>query len=533
VRIEQLLSRADDEVLEQLIGGPAARLLNLLDPSLARPRSLRSLISNFRTAEELLRDPKTRSLLLDLLPKADAESLAAALGCRNSDPFEFLRGVRIPKGSRTESVLFEMLAVVATDRLEEQSSSGKHECTPAYPLFDHQRIAARLAWETLERGPNRVLLHMPTGSGKTRTAMHIVARELRERGPKLVVWLAYSEELCEQAAGEFQRAWSHLGDRILPIHRYWGARELSIGDATDGLVVAGLAKTYAKARSSIEFIARLADRTTLVIIDEAHQAIAPTYRFVLEVLVDRNQGTKLLGLSATPGRTWNEPDKDRALADFFAQQKVTLAIPGYANPIDYLIEQGYLAKPSFETLEVKFGPELTNLEIQELANELEVPPTVLRKLAEDERRNLLIVRRIEKLTSQHKRILVFAATVEHAQLLSAVLSARGIEAAAVTASTPPVERHRLITRFKSDLDRPIVMCNYGVLTTGFDAPRTSAAVIARPTKSLVLFSQMVGRATRGPRAGGNSSSLIVSVVDTSLPGFSAMGAAFTNWEDVW
>jgi superfamily II DNA or RNA helicase len=72
-----------------------------------------------------------------------------------------------------------------------------------------------------------------------------------------------------------------------------------------------------------------------------------------------------------------------------------------------------------------------------------------------------------------------------------------------------------------------------VLTTGFDAPRTSAAVIARPTKSLVLYSQMVGRAIRGVRAGGNETAVIVTVVDQGLPGFNSVADAFTNWEDIW
>ena len=79
----------------------------------------------------------------------------------------------------------------------------------------------------------------------------------------------------------------------------------------------------------------------------------------------------------------------------------------------------------------------------------------------------------------------------------------------------------------------MVLCNFGVLTTGFDAPATSAAIIARPTRSLVLFSQMVGRATRGPKAGGNAEAEIVTVIDPQLPGFGNVAEAFTNWEDVW
>ena len=92
---------------------------------------------------------------------------------------------------------------------------------------------------------------------------------------------------------------------------------------------------------------------------------------------------------------------------------------------------------------------------------------------------------------------------------------------------------RIINGFKTRSDDAMVICNYGVLTTGFDAPQISAALIARPTKSLVLYSQMVGRATRGTKAGGNAAAEIVTVVDQQLPGFRDMTEAFANWEDVW
>ena len=131
-------------------------------------------------------------------------------------------------------------------------------------------------------------------------------------------------------------------------------------------------------------------------------------------------------------------------------------------------------------------------------------------------------------------MIVFAATVAHADLLATVLRARGAEAYSVSATTPADARRERLDRFRSaDTARPVVLCNYGILTTGFDAPRTSAALIARPTASLVLYSQMVGRALRGPRAGGSAEAEIVTVVDRALPGFGSVAEAFTNWEDVW
>jgi DNA repair protein RadD len=533
LRFEQLLSRADDEVLQELLGQRIVRLLNLLDPTLARPARLRDLVTSFSPAEQLLRNPEARRSLLELLPRSEATDLVEQLQLPTHEPYAALRDLRIKKGSSAEATLFRFFAVVPNEFDEPARAAAVTEQSAHYELFAHQRLASRNAQLYLDNPPHRVLLHMPTGSGKTRTAMHIIARELRRREPCVVVWLAFSEELCEQAASEFQSAWSSLGDRPLSVFRFWGQRSVEIEQIDDGFVVAGLAKTYQAARRSIDFIVRLADRSSLTIIDEAHQAIAESYRFVLEILVERNSGSRLLGLTATPGRTWNEPDRDRELADFFFRQKVTLQVEGYASPVDYLIDEGYLARPIFESLAYTAAEPLSPVQLRDLADSLDVPEELLASLAEDEQRNLLVLSRIEQLAGQHQRIMVFAASVGHARTLATILKARGLEADAVTSNTPPAERARVIAKFRSAKAEPVVLCNYGVLTTGFDAPRTSAAVIARPTKSLVLYSQMVGRATRGPLAGGNAEARIVTVVDTNLPGFGEMSEAFRNWEDVW
>jgi superfamily II DNA or RNA helicase len=106
----------------------------------------------------------------------------------------------------------------------------------------------------------------------------------------------------------------------------------------------------------------------------------------------------------------------------------------------------------------------------------------------------------------------------------------------VTSDSTSIERNRVISRFKlsrAENPNPMVLCNFGILTTGFDAPEISCAVIARPTDSLVLYSQMIGRAIRGPKSGGNEVSEIVTVIDDGLPGFGDLSEAFLNWEDVW
>ncbi len=374
---------------------------------------------------------------------------------------------------------------------------------------------------------------MPTGSGKTRTAMSIISDHLRSIEPTIVVWLAYSEELCEQAATEFQRAWQYLGDREISLYRFWGSHELELNQAQDGIIVASLSKVYSKAKSSIQFINQLGRQSSLVVIDEAHQAIAESYKLVLDALVVPYDSTGLLGLTATPGRTWSDINADAELANFFAQRKITLEVPGYDSPVDYLIAEGYLAKANYRSLFYQSGFSLTERDLKRIKNELELPQQLLDRLAEDEQRNLCILLEIENLAQRHQRIIVFGISVQHSKILAAVLRARGLVADTVTGETPSNERERLISSFKDSSSEVKILCNYGVLTTGFDAPRTSAAVIARPTKSLVLYSQMVGRAIRGVKAGGNNVAEIVTVVDNDLPGFGSVSEAFSNWEDVW
>ncbi len=140
---------------------------------------------------------------------------------------------------------------------------------------------------------------------------------------------------------------------------------------------------------------------------------------------------------------------------------------------------------------------------------------------------------LKLLEAGNKRVLVFAATVQHAKTIGAILLMRQKRRYVVLGMSTKRYREQAIRAFKSSDESPIVLVNFGVLTTGFDAPTANAVVIARPTRSLVLFSQMVGRAIRGPKAGGTETCEVITVVDPSLPGFGDVATAFLNWEDVW
>lgn len=403
-----------------------------------------------------------------------------------------------------------------------------------FGLFAHQRSVVRRTYGKIGSGYGRTLIHMPTGAGKTRTAIHYIARILNESEPCVVAWLASSRELLEQAAETFETAWAALGNRPLVLHRFWGDYNDAPGDLTDGVVIGGLAKLHAwRSRDSTGFL-RLSARTRLIVMDEAHQAIAPTYRAVIEGLADAGKADAVLGLSATPGRSWNDITKDEELARFFGGSKVVLEVEGYDNPVEYLLVEGYLARPEFSRIEYQPETSPSPEALKRLARLDDYSDDMLEKLAMDTGRNVAVIDGVRDLIDRgHQRIILFAASVGHAEDLAAALSAYEIESLVVTGGTPTARRSAILKTFKSPAARPIVVCNFGVLTTGFDAPRTSAAIIARPTKSLVLFSQMVGRATRGIKAGGNATCEILTVHDPNYPGFGDVAEAFFNWEDVW
>ena len=467
-----------------------------------------------------------RRLILELVPEAKRAELEIRVE-RSIDP------AHADAWSDAEVTHLRDFFGLIEERLAPPPPPTIETVAPIYGLFDHQRRAVQELLPLLGEGNRRAVLHLPTGVGKTRTAMHVVANFLSNNDPSVVVWLASGKELLEQAAIAFKEAWTHLGTRAVQIGIVHGQRHLDFERFTDGFLVVGLAKAWSLVSSSdAHWTMKVARSTCLVVFDEAHQSVARTYRQITDELT-MDYRCALLGLTATPGRTWNDIDEDGKLADFYDRNKVTLRVSG-DNPIRYLIDHGYLARPTFHTLLAEPGVAIDDRDVDRIASALDIPEEILASLSMSDQYVAAVMEAVEELLSKdHKRVLVFAASVVLARVATAVLTARGIEAHAVTGASSDRARTHAIRAFKSDRHRPVVLVNFGVLTTGFDAPKATAAVIARPTKSLVLYSQMIGRAIRGPRAGGTETCEVVTVVDTRLPGFGDIAEAFLNWEDVW
>ena len=406
---------------------------------------------------------------------------------------------------------------------------------PNYGLYPYQRqVVSDLLNVLVPRNERlvingrRAVAHMPTGAGKTRVACHIACHMLNrvDAEGKLVVWLASTEELCDQAAESLEQAWQSLGNRPAVIHRYWGDASLEMSNIGEGFLVAGLPKIWATSRNDNELMVKLADMTAGVIFDEAHQAIANTYRYISEYLLTHQP--PLLGLTATPGRTAETGDPDYELAEMFNFNKVSIDPKGHGSSVTYLVKQGFLAEPYSERIEIE-----SQVDVLDPKAGIDYTRSDLNKIGENENWQKAIIDHTLRALRRHKRVIVFCPSVNSAKRCSVAVRAEGFDAEPVLGETPSERRREIIERFRQETAIPMVIFNYGVLTAGFDAPRTKCVIIARPTKSLVLYSQMVGRAMRGPRSGGNKTCDIQTVVDTSLPGFGSIVEAFQNWEQLW
>ena len=413
-------------------------------------------------------------------------------------------------------------------------ASDRNLIQPHYQLHPYQRQVVHDLLELLcppepprfGAGP-RAIAHLPTGAGKTRVACHVACHILNRKGNdrKILIWLAASEELCEQAAYNLADAWSHLGNRQVSIQHFWGkATEL---DYEPGFLVTGLPKLYAASNNRQDLLINLASRAAAVIFDEAHQSVAHTYQFLTEQLLTYEP--LLLGLTATPGRTATPGDPDHQLAALFKFQKVTIDPQGHPDPVTYLIKNDYLADPRFTPITLT-----SDLPMQRTAGDTDYSNALLNKIGADPLWQEEIARVTAEALATHRRVIVFCPSLSSVHRCAGLLTKGGHQAVAITGDTPSEERQEIITRFRNRLDNvPLTLLNYGVLTAGFDAPNTSCVVVARPTTSLVLYSQMIGRAMRGPKSGGNRRCQIYTIIDSQLPAFGSVAKAFQNWEQLW
>jgi superfamily II DNA or RNA helicase len=372
---------------------------------------------------------------------------------------------------------------------------------------DYQKEAWRsLTAHLAERGTTGVfqgLLVMPTGAGKTYTAVRWLLSNVVAKGGR-VLWLAHRHELLEQAAHEFHKLAGLAQPReSLRVRVVSGAHcKASQIDPSDDVVVASvpsLAKNSA-VRDEI-----LSDQRIFVVIDEAHHAPAKSYRDIINFLRARKQ-FQILGLTATPTRTI---DMERPiLRDLFGGRILFQVEP------KLLVERNVLSRPVPVHIKTNAHVEagVTPEDLAHLNRFQDLSEAWLDRIAKIEDRNALIVKHYLDNKEKYGPTIVFAINVAHAALLARELRDKGIRAEYIASYRPDD------TAFKNSLQEfrngmIDVIVNVMMLTEGVDVPRASAVFLARPTSSEILLRQMIGRALRGTAMGGTDKAYLVSFED--------------------
>lgn len=394
-------------------------------------------------------------------------------------------------------------------------------------LYAHQNEAIK-ALDQKNKSPFEGLLVLPTGGGKTLTAVHWLLRNFIDKRNK-VLWIAHRHELLDQAFEtlKFSAYPSLLNDvekfryRVISGHPKHD-RPVNI-QSTDDIIIASKDSLNAGLNYLLDNWVGHSD-AILLVVDEAHHATAKTYRKLINEIKqnfkDRGKanGFRMLGLTATPFRS--DKGEQGLLKKVFPDDII------FSEHLRTLITRGILAEPVFENLETEldFYRELTDKDIKAIKDFDKLPKKIAERIAMSNVRNKRIVDHYVENRDRFKPLLVFAVDVQHAIELNGLFQKRGINSDfvaakisdAITGATISVkENSEKIKRFRrGELE---VLINVEMLTEGTDLPNVQTIFLTRPTTSAILMTQMIGRALRGQTAGGTEKAYVVSFID--------------NWED--
>jgi len=349
-------------------------------------------------------------------------------------------------------------------------------------LRPYQESAINAVCTAYDQNWRQQILAMATGCGKT-VVFSSLYEKLKSRLPGKLLILAHTEELIDQSIATMQEINPTLRiDKEMAEHK---------SDPSQADVVVASVATLGRLNTSRldKFKTENFDK---IIVDEAHHTPAQSYLNVLDAFQIREDGTSklLLGTTATPSRA-----DGKALGEIY--KKMT-----YVYSLRQAIEEGYLVK--VRGYKVSTGTSLSDVSTAGGDfNKIELEATI----NTPERNKAIVGAWQEK--GESRSTVAFVAGIAHAKALSEAFNVTGVFAAAIWGDDP--DRTAKLQAFREGGIRILVNCN--VLIEGVDIPSISCVIIARPTQSSVLFTQMCGRATR--LYPGKVDCIILDVIDTS------------------
>lgn len=341
--------------------------------------------------------------------------------------------------------------------------------------YQRNAIDALHSWfDTKPEEP--ALIALPTAAGKTIIFSHFI-KEVFHKNPKArFLIMAHRKELVAQAESKLKSVWP---------------------DAPVGVLAAGMKRFQHNAQILVASRDTLASPKRLekvgkfdyMIIDEAHN-VPPSsltrYKKIIDTLSER-QSMKVMGCTATPYRMGQGYIYGNRKDHFFKGLAYSVSIPE-------LIQAGYLCRLSAFAVNdnaiidagkvsLKFkGGDFREKELEDIAM---VDETIIEVISDW----------IDNAYTKGRTASVFfCVSVLHAQKMTQYLKQHGINAAVVTGETPNQDRDKILADFESG--KLHALCNVGVLTEGWDAPRTDCIALLRPTQSVGLYVQMCGRGMR-------------------------------------
>lgn len=426
-----------------------------------------------------------------------------------------------------------MGAVSEWDREYDLNEARKRLPTRPEAAHQTQALAKLRAWyESAPASDAGGLLVLPTGGGKTFTAVRFLCRNPLSDGYK-VLWLAHTHHLLEQALDAFgKRGEEAQGMEVGLIHEPKERLRAKVVSGTPGhsrvaaikpdddVVICTLqtaVRAFREDHAALRAFLDAAKGKLMVVFDEAHHAPAPSYTEFILALRRKAPKMRLLGLTATP--MYNDKKAEGWLAKLFPQ-KILFEVSA-----SKLIAAGILAKPIPIPCQTEFKPKFDAAQFQRWrATYQDVPEDIITQLAQDQQRNDTIWNTYVDRRQEFGKTIIFADRWFQCDYLREKLRAKGVRAdvvySHVDADPGSVEARNRRTRDENaavlkkfregHLD---VLLNVRMLTEGTDVPSVQTVFLTRQTTSPILLRQMVGRALRGPKFKGTEKANIVLFMD--------------------